>query len=55
LARAGANRFLVQRLPVTLDSNDHNDESKKCYLPKLETDIDEAIPFQQNARTMRRK
>src|SRR5947199_10547178 len=41
--------FLIQRLPVTLDSDDDNDESKKRYLPKLETDIDEAVPFQQNA------
>jgi hypothetical protein len=47
----GDRAFLgsIQGLPVTFDRNGQDDESEERYLPKLETDINHAISFQQNA------
>ena len=37
--------FLIQSLPVAFNSDRQNNESEERDLPKLERDIDDAIPF----------
>jgi len=39
----------IQGLSITFDANGQDDESKERDLPKLERDIDDAVPFQKNA------
>ena len=39
----------VERLPIALDANGQHDDREERDLPKLQADIDDAVPFQENA------